>query len=633
MFSFKNFSLIILILSASIPAVRANGISYGANGSSGNRIVPLEVKVVFVGFSTQYFDLQYLLWRENLPNLRSNQLLTSNNATGVTYNVTYRIVFTEESFRQELTKYLNSIGQRKFLYNPWFQRDISNTIYNATLVEDWLASHDSGYGGKPSNGYTFIFANMTTVPSVNYRQLDDPRSFPPTPHYYRTPYADVDLGYQLRYREFGVGWGGNSRLWFLDFAAGPEFWTWVNPEAVPHLPLQVALEIFKIDVHNEQGKLFLSQYLSDYILDATWDLAVPQFVYEPKLTQSYKIKISIFDNRTSREREKVNIASTIKADVIKAAIQELVPYANVTVDFKIAKLEDVPDLYRAVKNSTYNPPEDLRIGTYVDVRQLHFYLQSHLKQLVPDFKTDDGVVTFPVFAFAFQAGIYFAFTQKWQVSSHSQEVASFTGISLGDMSIVGMTQDEFLRGNYIYPQQPNRGLGFTQAILHEVGHDFGLAHPHEFSYLQDFVSSAMSYYTWEYKFSIFEKDALQRAHADQRLIHASQSLQKAQQELSGRFALPQTLSTLQELKDAMDASEAAYKAMNYQEAVNKAMKADNLAARLLIEISQLASLLTTSSLISLILGIAIGFAVMFLAFGRYTKIMERRIKRLETPQR
>jgi hypothetical protein len=476
----------------------------------------------------------------------------------------------------------------------------------------------------PSDGYTFVFANLTALPSVTETQLESENASIVTPHYYTTHFVDKDLEYGLRNRDFSVAWGGRSRLWYLDLAAGPEYWTWSNTEAVPHVPVQLAIDIYRVNVHSAYGKQWLTQFLSDYIYEAVLNLAVPVFVYQPVFSRNYRIVVNVIDNRTSEEKSIVPIETTIHPELVKRAFADLLPYAAVRVETHFISAEEMPDLQAAIIESTVTPPSELGVGTYLDTRPVYRYLQEHRSEFTGPVRMDSTEVTLPVFAFAFPAGIYFGYTSKWYVSTLKFDEGSLLGISLGDMALVGMSQNDFQKGNDANPPQYGTGIGFTQAVIHETGHSLGLMHPHQFGYLGDFESSAMSYWSWEYTFSQFDKDSINRAHADQLVNSALSKLTQAQNLASNRLDLGLGGGQIKSAQAMLDNALAKYGLMQYILAVEMAQRADQSATNALATV-MLAPSWAVAALISLVLGIAVGSILIFIAMSQYSKkIYERR---------
>jgi hypothetical protein len=192
------------------------------------------------------------------------------------------------------------------------------------------------------------------------------------------------------------------------------------------------------------------------------------------------------------------------------------------------------------------------------------------------------------------------------------------------MSLVGLSQSDFQKGDYVSPPQPGTGIGFTQAVIHEAGHSLGLMHPHQFGYLEDFESSAMSYWAWDYAFSQFDKDSINRAHADQLINSALSKLTQAQELLRNRLDLGMVGGQIASAQAMLDNALAKYGSMQYVLAVEIAWRADRSATDALTAVLSMPSW-TVAVLISFLVGIATGSILIFMALREYSKkILPRR---------
>jgi hypothetical protein len=423
-----------------------------------------------------------------------------------------------------------------------------------------LVQHQSDYGGFPKNGYVLILADLSArLPSTTPRQFElalQRRDVVLTPHFYNKTYEDSDLGISLN-RRYMTAWGGHSRIFFADLSAGPE-------ETAEQLPIQVAYATNSIDSSSTYGKTWLNQFLSDYIGGAVYNLFTPDFVYPINYASSYKIKVVVIDNRT--DTRDPPIARTFDQESAVKEWQALVPWAKVTSETKFVSVGDYPDLQRVIVRAKSparygSPPE----SPLVDARPVWDWLseqgQGHIKDFM-EVKRDFDEFDIPVFAFAFTGDYQFGFTFKESVSQDFDR--TIWGVALYDLVLISHSTTDFKRGDTWRsdPPQPGKGFGFTNTVIHEVGHMLGLMHPFATSYdpTENFVASVMAYYPYENGFSIFDEDALTRGQADQLLRTTAELLAETPFIVINQGGISSA-------RAKADSAEKAYSAMNYTEAV------------------------------------------------------------------
>jgi hypothetical protein len=207
----------------------------------------------------------------------------------------------------------------------------------------------------------------------------------------------------------------------------------------------------------------------------------------------------------------------------------------------------------------------------VNVKPVYNYMLDHLNQYEPAPFLKGDTMTIPVFAFAFSNETYFTDTYKAYIGQTGQvdyENDALLGEALPNCVMISYNQWEFVRGNWVTPQQLDKGIGFTQTIIHEAGHEFGLMHPHQYGDIGDFIASPMGYFTDDYTFGQIDKDTIRRAHVDQ-LYSLTESL------------LTHANSTMQNLVSQSDAdlaqADTAYEQMNYTGAIQFVLNAYRLA--------------------------------------------------------
>ena len=606
-----------------------DGIGGSIGAANGTRVVSIPVKVVFVGVDPGTVDLDYSKWNVNIPTTIYGQILSPQPyLTGVVYKVDYSYTFASDAYKSKLISYLQSIQMAKKGVNPWFYyyvqdpstgyvsqqyHSMNYVVYDANQVENWIYNNQQDLGGFPSNGWTIMWLNLTKLPSYDFGNysafLKTSRYGTPngTAHYYGVGYTDTDLGYKLRYRDFMSGWGGVHRFWFDDLSAGPCFTSY--PE---ELPIQIALRDNNYDLHSSYGRLWFSEYLSDYTSQAMLNLVTPALLYDPVYSQEYSFDIHVFDNRTALDKDAVDIRSTIDANVIKQAFENLLPSSKIDVSVTFEDLAKYPPL-REMLHSSYKYANSFTFGVefaqpqqygIVDARPIYRYFQDNINVFEPNYRRDRTKYNVPVYAFAFSNETSMAVTNKWLITPIS-------GVALGDMALVSSSQYDFARGNSITPPQPNKGLGFTHDAIHEAGHMLGLPHPFDFGPVGNFILTPMSYYTWDYSFGQADKDALRRAHVDSIYLQ----VQSTMNQLAQRGA-DVSLIFIQ-LKDV----DIKYNAMDYEAALASVLQAESTANNMLSNSSQgiiqqppVGS--ATYLLLAASLGLVVGFALAWLLIKR-----------------
>lgn len=580
------------------------------------RDVTINVKVVFVGIDSKSVDLEYLNW--NSPERRYQLTAIPGVSTDTTYSVKYDFTFAPPQFLQGLASYLTSIGKEEtrvnvlwnesyftiqnsyFLNYTHYPVNATNTYYPADQVENWLLEHGQDYGGQESTGYTLMLADLSTqLPSITTAQFQTLATSHPamlTPHFYNKTFTDHDLGVKLN-RRYMTAWGGHSRFFFVDLSAGPG-------SAAEQLPLQLAASINNIQAGGAYWSKWLTQYLADYISGAVYNIFLPDFVYPLNYARTYRVKIFVIDNRTSGQPP---IQKTVDPDEIKAQLSSLLPFANVEVDVQFSSLSEDDGLFRTVATAT--SPSPVGIYPIVDARLVYEWISQSGQGHIEDFTTitrNSRTYDIPVFVFAFDRNYTFGFTYKELVAKEVDFDRTIWGVALYDLVLISHSADDLRRGDLVSPAQPGLGFGFTNTIIHEVGHMLGLMHPFHTSYdpTENFVSSVMAYYPYENAFSQFDKDALLRGYADQFIRNAVQLLKATNFDFVNA---PDINAANSQLRDA----ENAYQRMNYAEATQHAYAAYGSASRAQLlggggELTGRALALAIGAF-SFLLGIVVGF--------------------------
>jgi hypothetical protein len=609
--------LIVTIMLGAIPILAAESSSVTQPYAAARREVSINVKIVFIGIDRSLVDKEYMTW--NNPNYKYQSYLIPGINTNVVFMMNYDYVFVNSQFENNFVNYLSSIScteeHSNVLWNlTYFGIDENlvlnytsfkiialNTLYNADDVERWLIDHADGYGGLPSNGYTLIVADLSSkVPSVTaeqYNAIMKEHVVEATPHYYNKTFTDPDLGI-VRNRRWMTSWGGHARLYYIDLSAGPSLVT-------TELPIQLAASINNIDFHTEYGKNWLNQYVSTYVFGAVYNLFTPDFIYPINYAKEYRIKIIAIDNRTSQNQPPLE--KTINTTLIKSELQKLLSFSKVEVEAKFSKVTDYPDLMRIIMDSTIPSTQipSIEPTKAVDATPVYEWLNEEGQNHMRDFfniTRDLDEYDIPVFAFAFDYNYQFAFTSREWIFNPSDGERTIWGVSLYDMVLIGHSARDFNRGDMLVsePKQPGKGYGFSNTIIHEVGHMLGLNHPFIYDPTEDFVSSVMAYYPYDSRFSQFDIDALQRGLADQLIVYASSTLSETASILVNYMAMNSARKYLQ-------AAEDRYLQMDYADSINSAYDAAMQAAQ--AKTLSPSFLVTSGLLIGLGTGGAVGLVV------------------------
>jgi hypothetical protein len=453
-------------------------------------------------------------------------------------------------------------------------------------VDEWLYQNRDDYGGHPINGWTFIITYLPELPFFSFadekdwgrNQRDPPKG---TPHYYSISVTDFDGGYRYRDTDFMKGWGGKYRQIFLDLNAGPIPWTQARGVGWGDSPLQWALEDFDIKLGSTFGRTWLTNYLASYISEAVMNFAIPNFCYDPPLTDEYELSVQFLDHRSADEKSKVRLESRVNSDIIKAAFDDLCPYIKNTVTLKFNSTSDFPGLTQVIEDSRltadsifYSPSWIKGVKQdYVNMEPVYKYLQANIGRFVKDVRRDRTKVTFPVFVFVFSSSIRFYTQWKWFISDWDKLSFTFSGIALGDFVIIGYNHNYLIAGDKDTPKQPGKGLGFTHAVIHEVGHMVGLMHPHSYGWWGDFSLGAMSYFTSDVVFGQHDKDALRRNHVDKLMIEAGEQVKGLKGLLGTRVKSTETEVLVTNVEQLLKQAESDYEKMQYAEALGKAKDA------------------------------------------------------------
>jgi len=388
-----------------------------------------------------------------------------------------------------------------------------------------------------------------------------------------------------------TGWGGTGRIYYTDLSAGTSYWT-------DELPIQVATGARGVNLSTPYGRIWAAEFINDYIAGAVNNLFAADQLYPVSYAQNYHFHLFVFDNRTGAEKAKgPNISTTLNTTMVQAELANLLPFATVTVSAKFSNVTDYPKLAVVVANATTKVKDPALSIPIVDVRLvwnwLSIYSENHMTQFINVTRTTT-TYDIPGFLFAFQGNYTFAFTFKENIALR-EPPGSITGVALGDMILVDQSNSTLTAGNdpSTY-NQPGKGMGFTRAAIHELGHIMGLNHPFLYDQTEDFTNSVMAYYPYSNTYSQFDKDTVLRGINDELLIVAQDALAATGNSLinSGTIAAARQQMTL---------ADQHYSTMDYAGAVQYSLAAALDALR-----AEASGSLFSAGLVFGLIGLAIG---------------------------
>lgn len=606
-------------------------------GLSGNRNVPMNIRVIFIGLTQSDINSSYLTNNIISPSEKPQSILAGSQGTGVQFKFNYQVQFANSSVAGALSTFLNGIGKRvdtpvgapnQYVENPYFDNvtsnisTVTNWFYNATEVGHW-DGWSKYFGGNPVPGYTLLVADLhNDLPSFTYSQYKD-YTIKCTPltsggqcvssnrgtavaHYYNRTVVEPDLHYRER-RHFMTGWGVDERSYFIDLSAGPSYWT-------GNLPIQVAEGLRTVAQGSWYGRYWVTKFVADYLAGVIYNLFSPDQLYPVNYSAKYVFHLFFLDARNASEiLAGPSLQNSVNLTVVKSQLAQLVPYANVTVIPTFRMLSSDPGLAAVVNNATTKTYDKLSDSFVVDERLVYNWLstysEGHISRFVNVTRTISQI-DIPAFVFAFEWKNDFGVSFKGDVFERG--AGSIFGEALGDIVLIGHGQHDLTYGNYTDRTgliQRGTGVGYTRTIIHELGHMLGLNHPFLYDLDEDFVESVMGYYANSLVFSQFDKDLILRGVNDELLIFAQVTLANTTSSFLNAGAISSA-------RRSMAIADRKYSSMDYAGAVVDSLAAAESAFQAhQVGIGFLSPELVFG-IIGVVVGIAIGLLAGFLAFRK-----------------
>jgi hypothetical protein len=478
----------------------------------------IPVDIVLIGFDVNQInrsDLAGLLPATSRPAVRYPQFYGLNGRdVGLEYAFKYSLTRTSRQFEDRFFRFLARSGTpgNPTVYMTGYNDQDSNLVevtgpvlyIDGPTVERWLENN----ANPRSNGYTLYFINWYSRQDFRfhaYTKMGDP-----------DPDTGVDFGkFQTNAM---ISWGGTqSRSWFYDFSAGPE-WNTVNwavdfpdldGDEVEEYRMPPIWE-YAAGGYRSPSALgtdigLLTRYVAIDLLFA------PSPLYDPLVTAPGTRGRKVADITMFEDDPASSGLDFVDTAFARRSWERFQPYYR----WRTA-LRDVDPIDADAKLSldifALNSDDEgcwMPFGS--PFAQLFCFFSERFFDYLPAYPARDYVA--PVFAL------------------------NTTEAALGEQfGLLGFADDNWVDGTqtfvFAFDAEAYRevGYGFTGTVIHEVGHHIGMAHPHDgfdpedgvdfgpegqffFAWAGDETETVMGYLTLSNEFGEHNRDNMYRWEA------------------------------------------------------------------------------------------------------------------------
>jgi hypothetical protein len=472
----------------------------------------LTLFIEFIGFEQELIDeteiLNFIIHKYN----RGSSLIGS---TEISFDFT--ITYANEAKTSALKNYIQSIstsgtGIGKSLNKTKLSEDLATGVRSDIFIaEDGMVadvedveSYISSNFFDESNarkGYTMFLLNFSSFDSPDHSQE----------HWYHISKKSYDTNRTINHWYSGyndipekptLGWGGDERFCFLDLSSRTWYFDWITtawPSLIPGSAIyydfpDVDALVQAHDPYTPTGRTKLSEYLAAWIQSYLGNLFSAYFGASP-IGRSYSIQVLFFENLTINGFSFDDFSWVISKSRMLNQLENDFPWIDWKIEINFVRLTDYPGVYDYIANDIREDQD----GLYIEVMDGFFnYLQN---RLFADFNYTAADTVLPCYGFLTH---YVGFKYNG---------VRFAGLGgMGWEIIVGSPGSIFEDSDVNKPRR-----GFTQVMIHELGHSLGYPHPHTYTYGwgSSFVKETMNYFSLgEESFSMFYKDGLARAHGN-----------------------------------------------------------------------------------------------------------------------
>jgi hypothetical protein len=543
----------------------------------------LELKIEFIGFD------QSLVNESHIYNLLYNDFRHSTEIPLSEFHFDFTFEYASEPERLALETYMLSIadsgvdtgyelnlsllqsdlmsGERSEIFIP---RD--GYSIDALLVEDYLYSNL--YDTPVTPGYTFFIMNYSNLDSLDHT----------TEHWYDVSGVELDSnesttwwysGYGNLTKRAAMGWGGKYRFCYLDVSARSWYLDYVSTAWTAlgggggqlyyqHPDIENLTQTY--DPTTPSGNAILNQYLAEWINSYLGNVYSGPVFSDVPTGQSISLQVLVLNNLTLNGYAKEDIEWCISEYRIYNQLALDFPWVNWEIEINWVELSDYPQFYNYIRD---NVQEDVN-GRYIET-------SSGLYQLLEDelgdhFDITGADVVLPCYFFLTDAisfrwyGVSFA-----GLGGMGWEILLGTQYSLFEDGIVGQYR-----------------RGYSNVMIHELGHSLGLPHPHSSTYGwgSSFVADVMSYFAYDDGFSTFYIDAIGRSHTDANYVEALDEYAEALQIYDDNGRPAELVDQLELINNTFTAIPTYYQQMDYNSSSTLAFLVREYIADLVFELTK-----------------------------------------------
>ncbi|MCG3225840.1 MAG: hypothetical protein H7645_02895 [Candidatus Heimdallarchaeota archaeon] len=380
-------------------------------------------------------------------------------------------------------------------------------------VEDFISSN---YYDKTNarEGYTMFLLNFSCFDTPDHNQE----------HWYHISKESYDTNRTINHWYSGynnipekptLGWGGDERFCFIDLSSRTWYFDWITtawPSLVPSSAIyydspDVDSLIQEYDPYTPAGKSKLSEYIAAWIQSYMGNLFSAYYGASP-IGRSYSIQVLFFENLTINGYSFEDLNWVLSENRMLSQLNEDFPWIEWKIEVEYVRLIDYPEVYDYMADNVQLDQD----GLYIEVMDGFFTYLSN--RLFADFNYSAADTVLPCYGFL---------TNNVGLKYYGVRFAGLGG--MGWEIITGAPGSIFEDGAISKPRR-----GFTQVMIHELGHSLGFPHPHSYTYGwgSSFVKETMNYFSLgEESFSTFYRDGLARSHGNYFYLLAKEEMDLA----------------------------------------------------------------------------------------------------------